>query len=84
LLYLQVWILFVGERHIGSILHLLLVFLQNFLVDLHFRGSKRGRCDEFEGLVANEFASKPARLHVSDENSMWRQGNAYRKGFSKL
>lgn len=44
---LQVGILLVGERHVGSSLHLLLVLLQNGLVDLDLRRSEGGGSNEF-------------------------------------
>lgn len=46
-MYLQVGVLLVGQGHLGSILHLLLVLLEDGLVDLDFRGSQSGGGDEF-------------------------------------
>ena len=45
--YLQVWVFLVRERHVGGVLHLLLVLLEHGLIDLDFRRSKRGSSDEF-------------------------------------
>jgi hypothetical protein len=57
--HLQISVLFVRKRHVGSGLHLLLVLLEDGLVDLNFWWSK-GRCgDEFERLVTDEFTGEP-------------------------
>jgi hypothetical protein len=44
---LQIRIFLIGQRHLGGVLHLLLVLLKNGLVDLDLRGSKGGSSDEF-------------------------------------
>jgi hypothetical protein len=80
---LQVWVLFVRKWHIGSILHLLLVLLEHFLVDLDFRRSKSGRSDEFERLVADELPGEPAAQGLAI-GFRWLMQTTYRKGFSKL
>jgi len=65
LLRLQVGVIFIGKRHVGSVLHFFLVLLENFLVNLDLRRSKRRSSNEFQRLVADEFASEPADTTVS-------------------
>jgi hypothetical protein len=57
---LKIWVVFVWERHLSSICHLLLVLLENRLIDLDFRGSESWGGNEVEGLVTNELPGKPA------------------------
>lgn len=50
---LEVGIVLVGEGHVGGLLHLLLVLLENSLVDLDLWGSEGGGSDEvLEELLA--------------------------------
>jgi len=56
---LQVGVVLVGEGHLGSILHLLLVLLKQGLVDGGGWGSK-GRCgNEFQTWVTDELSRQP-------------------------
>jgi len=56
---LKVGIVLVGEGHVGGILHLLLVLLENSLVDLDLWGSKGGGSDEVKSLVADKLSCEP-------------------------
>jgi len=57
--HLQVGVFLVGQRHVCSSLHLLLVLLEHGLVDLDFWWCKSRCGDELERLVTNEFSSEP-------------------------
>jgi hypothetical protein len=57
---LQIGIILVGQRHLGSSIHLLLVLFKNSLVDLDFWWGEGWRSDKLEGLVANQLAGEPA------------------------
>jgi hypothetical protein len=61
-------IIFIWKINLSSVLHLLLVLLQDCLIDLNFwRGESRGS-NEFEGLIADEFAGKPTVSRLVMEN----------------
>jgi len=57
--HLQVGVLLVGEWHVGSGFHLLLVLLENSLVDLDFWGSEGWCGDELKRLVTDQLAGEP-------------------------
>jgi hypothetical protein len=59
-MHLQVCIVFIWERHLGGIGHLLLVLLKNGLVNLDLGRSEGWRSDELKGLVADQLSGKPA------------------------
>lgn len=45
--YLQVGVILIRQRHLSSVLHLLLVLLENSLVNLDLGRSQSGRGDKF-------------------------------------
>jgi hypothetical protein len=57
--YLQIGIVLIGQRHLGGVLHLLLVLLKHSLVDLDLGRRKGGGGDEIKGLVADKFPGEP-------------------------
>jgi hypothetical protein len=82
-LHLQIGVLLVWERHVGSSLHLFLVLLEDSLVDLDFWGCKGRCCDELKGLITDKLSGEPASLLLVSA-SFVRESYTYRKGFSKL
>ena len=62
---LKVGILLVWQRHVGRVLHLLLVLLQHLLINLDF-GRGEGRCgNKVQRLVTDELASEPAESSLA-------------------
>lgn len=57
--YLQVGIILIGQGHLGGILHLLLVLLENSLVNLDLRRSQSRGSNELQGLVTNKLPGEP-------------------------
>jgi hypothetical protein len=57
--YLQVGVVLIGQRHLGGVLHLLSVLIEDSLVDLDLGRRKGGGSDELQGLVADEFPGEP-------------------------
>jgi len=59
LLPLQIRVLFIWQRHGGSLSHLLVVQIHQLLVDLDLGRCKSDFSNEFQSLVADELASQP-------------------------
>ena len=57
--YLQVGIIFIGQRHLSGVLHLLSVLLENSLVDRNLGRRKSGSGDKVQRLVADKFPGEP-------------------------
>jgi hypothetical protein len=57
--HLQIGVVLIGQRHLGGVLHLLLVLLEHSLVDLDLGRRKSGGGDKVKSLVADEFPGEP-------------------------